>query len=192
MPTPAPSPLFDLTGRVIIVTGATGVLAGSAARYLVAQGARVVFLGRDQTKLDAARADCIGLPGEAVAYSVDVLDRTGLENVRAEVVARFGRIDALINAACSSTPPAPPPPADKPCSTKRPSAASAPPPSSTAHSTSSSPTPPPSSPAPSSPLTAASPASRACNIVRRSALRRSHASVLPQPHGRGHALVRPR
>lgn len=105
-----PSPLFDLTGRVIIVTGATGVLAGSAARYLVAQGARVVFLGRDQTKLDAARADCVGLPGEAAAYSVDVLDRTGLENVRAEVVARFGRIDALINAAGGNQPGATIPP----------------------------------------------------------------------------------
>ncbi len=105
-----PSPLFDLTGRVIIVTGATGVLAGSAARYLVAQGARVVFLGRDQTKLDAARADCAGLPGEAATYSVDVLDRTGLENVRAEVVARFGRIDALINAAGGNQPGATIPP----------------------------------------------------------------------------------
>jgi NAD(P)-dependent dehydrogenase (short-subunit alcohol dehydrogenase family) len=105
-----PSPLFDLTGRVIIVTGASGVLAGSAARYLVAQGARVVFLGRDQTKLDAARADCVGLPGEAAAYSVDVLDRTGLENVRAEVVARFGRIDALINAAGGNQPGATIPP----------------------------------------------------------------------------------
>ncbi len=105
-----PSPLFDLTGRVIIVTGATGVLAGSAARYLVAQGARVVFLGRDQTKLDTARADCVGLPGEAAAFSVDVLDRTGLENVRAEVVARFGRIDALINAAGGNQPGATIPP----------------------------------------------------------------------------------
>lgn len=96
--------LFDLTGRVILVTGATGVLAGSAARYLVAQGARVVFLGRDQTKLDLARADCAGLPGEAATFSVDVLDRPGLERVRDEVVARFGRIDALINAAGGNQP----------------------------------------------------------------------------------------
>ncbi len=110
MHTPASPYLFDLTGRVIIVTGATGVLAGSAARYLVAQGARVVFLGRDQAKLDAARADCAGLSGEAAAYSVDVLDRAGLENVRAEVVARFGRIDALINAAGGNQPGATIPP----------------------------------------------------------------------------------
>eukprot|EP01034_Spumella_vulgaris_P019072 gene19072-24377_t len=74
-------------------------IAGSAARYLVAQGARVVFLGRDQAKLDLARTDCAGLPGEAATFSVDVLDRPGLERVRDEVVARFGRIDALINAA---------------------------------------------------------------------------------------------
>ena len=104
MSKPSSPSLFDLTGRVILVTGATGVLAGSAARYLVAQGARVVFLGRDQAKLDLARADCAGLPGEAATFSVDVLDRPGLERVRDEVVARFGRIDALINAAGGNQP----------------------------------------------------------------------------------------
>jgi NAD(P)-dependent dehydrogenase (short-subunit alcohol dehydrogenase family) len=60
----APRSLFDLNGRVIVVTGATGVLAGSAARYLAGQGARVVFLGRDQAKLDRALADTKGLSGD--------------------------------------------------------------------------------------------------------------------------------
>ena len=49
--------LFDVTGRVIVVTGATGVLAGSAARYFVGQGAHVVFLGRDENKLRQVVAD---------------------------------------------------------------------------------------------------------------------------------------
>ena len=96
--------LFDLNGRVIVVTGATGVLAGSAARYLAAQGARVVFLGRDQAKLDRALADTKGLPGETAGFSCDVLDRAGLERVRDAVVGRWGRVDALVNAAGGNQP----------------------------------------------------------------------------------------
>jgi NAD(P)-dependent dehydrogenase (short-subunit alcohol dehydrogenase family) len=96
--------LFDLSQRVVVITGATGVLAGSAARYLAAQGARIVFLGRDQKKLDRALAETRGLPGETVGFSCDVLDVAGLERVRDDVLARFGRIDALINAAGGNQP----------------------------------------------------------------------------------------
>ena len=101
---PPSSSLFDLSGRVIVVTGATGVLAGSAARYLAAQGAHVVFLGRDQSRLDKALADTRGFSGRSAAYSCDVLDRPGLERVRDDVVAKYGRVDALINAAGGNQP----------------------------------------------------------------------------------------
>jgi NAD(P)-dependent dehydrogenase (short-subunit alcohol dehydrogenase family) len=96
--------LFDISQRVVVVTGATGVLAGAAARYFAAQGARVVFLGRDQARLDQALADTRDLPGETIAFSCDVLDATGLEKVRTEIMARFGRIDALVNAAGGNQP----------------------------------------------------------------------------------------
>ena len=102
--------LFDITNRVIVVTGATGVLAGSAAKYLVSQGARVVFLARDAAKLDRALAEAKGLPGECVSYPCNVLDQAGLEKVRDSVVARFGRVDALINAAGGNQPGATIPP----------------------------------------------------------------------------------
>ncbi|MSU24482.1 MAG: SDR family oxidoreductase [Opitutus sp.] len=105
-----PPSLFDLTDRVIVVTGATGVLAGSAARYLAAQGARVVFLGRDQTKLNAALADTAGLAGETAAFACDVLDRPALEHTRDTILARWGRIDALVNAAGGNQPGATIPP----------------------------------------------------------------------------------
>ncbi len=98
------NPLFDIQGRVIVVTGATGVLAGSAARYLVAQGAHVVFLGRDPAKLQQAVADTKSGPGEAATFACDVLDRAGLERTRDAVLARFGRIDVLINAAGGNQP----------------------------------------------------------------------------------------
>ena len=99
-----PSSLFDLTGRVIVVTGATGVLAGSAARYLAAQGARVVFIGRDQGKLDAAVAEVTAKGGTCAGYSCDVLDRPALERTRDAIVAQWGRVDVLINAAGGNQP----------------------------------------------------------------------------------------
>src|SRR4051812_11700656 len=104
------SSLFDLRGRVIVVTGATGVLAGSAARYFISQGANVVFLGRDDAKLKQALADASKGPGQAATFSCDVLDRAGLERTRDAIVARFGRIDALINAAGGNQPGATIPP----------------------------------------------------------------------------------
>ena len=100
----APTSLFDLTGRVIVVTGATGVLAGSAARYFATQGARVVFLGRDQARLDAALADSARAGADCAAFSCDVLDRPALERTRDAILARWGRIDALINAAGGNQP----------------------------------------------------------------------------------------
>lgn len=96
--------LFDLSQRVVVVTGATGVLAGSVARYLTAQGARVIFLGRDQIRLDQALRDTAMFPGKTAAFACDVLDVPRLETVRDEILNRFGRIDALINAAGGNRP----------------------------------------------------------------------------------------
>lgn len=70
----------------------------------------MVFLGRDQAKLDQAVADTAGGPGETAAYACDVLDRPALERTRDAVLARFGRIDALINAAGGNQPGATIPP----------------------------------------------------------------------------------
>jgi NAD(P)-dependent dehydrogenase (short-subunit alcohol dehydrogenase family) len=101
---PVANALFDISGRVIVVTGATGVLAGSAARYFVSQGANVVFLGRDVRKLEQAVADTQAGPGEVATFACDVLDRPALEKTRDAVLVRFGRVDALVNAAGGNQP----------------------------------------------------------------------------------------
>lgn len=100
------NPLFDLTRRVILVTGATGTLAGSAADYLAAQGARVVYLGRSQEKLDAALAKCRAQShsAECLGCVADVLDRPALERARDAVLEKWGRIDALLNGAGGNMP----------------------------------------------------------------------------------------
>lgn len=98
--------LFDLTDRVILVTGATGTLTASAADYLAAQGARVVYLGRNPQKLEAALAQCRAKTPDAqcIGLVADVLDRAALEKARDEVLAKWGRIDGLLNGAGGNMP----------------------------------------------------------------------------------------
>jgi NAD(P)-dependent dehydrogenase (short-subunit alcohol dehydrogenase family) len=104
--------LFDLSGRIYIVTGATGALAGSAADYLAAQNARVVYLGRSQEKLDAALTKCRAKTAnaECLGLVADVLDRPALEKARDAVLQRWGRIDGLVNGAGGNMPGATIPP----------------------------------------------------------------------------------
>lgn len=98
--------LFKLTDRVVVVTGATGALAGSAADYLAAEGARVVYLGRSQVKVDAALARCrLRTPNaQCLGLVADVLDQPALELARDRVQEKWGRIDALINGAGGNMP----------------------------------------------------------------------------------------
>jgi NAD(P)-dependent dehydrogenase (short-subunit alcohol dehydrogenase family) len=101
-----PHSLFDLTEKVVVVTGATGVLAGSAADYLASQRARVVYLVRSQEKVDAAVAKCRSLTpqAECLGLVADVLDRPALEAARDEVLAKWGRVDGLLNGAGGNQP----------------------------------------------------------------------------------------
>lgn len=99
-------PLFDLSAKVIVITGATGTLTGSAAAYLAANGARVVYLGRSQAKLDAALAAARAAhpAADVLGLVADVQDRPALERARDAIIARWGRIDALLNGAGGNQP----------------------------------------------------------------------------------------
>ncbi len=100
--------LFNIKDKVVAITGSTGVLAGELARYLAKEGAKIVFMGRSQVKLDSAMkgledCDCLG----CVA---DVLDRPALEKARADILQKYGKLDALINGAGGNMPGATIPP----------------------------------------------------------------------------------
>jgi NAD(P)-dependent dehydrogenase (short-subunit alcohol dehydrogenase family) len=98
--------LFNLTDRVVVVTGATGALAGSAADYLAASGARVVYLGRTAGRMQAALARCHQQHPQAhcLGLLADVLDRPSLERARDSILEKWGRIDGLLNAAGGNMP----------------------------------------------------------------------------------------
>jgi NAD(P)-dependent dehydrogenase (short-subunit alcohol dehydrogenase family) len=90
---------FSLDKRVAIVTGGYGVLGGTIASGLAAAGARVVILGRRIEQAEAKASEICRGGGEAIALTADALDETQLRAARDSVLAAWGRIDILVNAA---------------------------------------------------------------------------------------------
>ena len=91
--------IFDLTGRIGLVTGSSQGIGLAIARGLAGAGATVVLNGRDQAKLDAAARQLSeeGLVVETAAF--DVTDRAGVETTISAIEARHGRLDILVNNA---------------------------------------------------------------------------------------------
>jgi NAD(P)-dependent dehydrogenase (short-subunit alcohol dehydrogenase family) len=81
--------------RVALITGAGSGIGAATARRFAAEGGRVAVLDRDA---EAATALAEGLP-EAQAVACDVADATAVREAVAAVLARFGRLDAVVNAA---------------------------------------------------------------------------------------------
>ena len=91
--------MFDLKGRVGLVTGGNGGIGLGLARGLAKAGAAVMVAGRNAAKNEAAVAELRGLGAEADAVVVDVTDADSVQAMVAATVARFGRLDILVNNA---------------------------------------------------------------------------------------------
>jgi gluconate 5-dehydrogenase len=90
--------LFDLRGRVALVTGATGHLGGAMARALAEAGATVAVASRDGARAAQVAAELPGNEGPAhVGVSLDHLDELSIKAAVDDVVARLGGIDVLVN-----------------------------------------------------------------------------------------------
>lgn len=93
------SQLFDLSGKVAVVTGATGVLCSTICHGLADAGATLVVIARNQEKIDALLHE-LSLKGtRALGLSADVLDKAALQASAQRIIDTFGRIDILINGA---------------------------------------------------------------------------------------------
>ena len=92
-----PSPLerFRLDGRVTVVTGASSGLGAHFASVLHGVGAQVVLTARRAERLESLAAE---LPGAQVVVA-DMADEVDRERLVADVLARFGRVDVLVNNA---------------------------------------------------------------------------------------------
>jgi 2-deoxy-D-gluconate 3-dehydrogenase len=91
--------LFDLSGRVAVVTGGNGGIGLGMARGLAAAGAHVVVAARNADKADAAVA---ALGDKSAFIAFDVASENSCRAMIAEAGDRFGRLDILVNNAGTS------------------------------------------------------------------------------------------
>lgn len=95
---------FSLMGKVIVVTGGTGVLGASFVKAIAFAGGCVVILGRNAEVAQARANEINANGGDAFAVVADVLDEAALQNAKTLILAKYGKIDGLVNAAGGNMP----------------------------------------------------------------------------------------
>jgi 2-deoxy-D-gluconate 3-dehydrogenase len=91
--------MFDLTGKVALVTGGNGGIGLGMARGLAGAGARVVIAGRNAQKSQDAVQALRALGSDSFALAADVADEASVAALFAAVAERCGRLDILVNNA---------------------------------------------------------------------------------------------
>ena len=94
----------DFTGKVVVVTGAGGVLCGDMARAYAQAGAKVAALDLNEEAVKALAADLTAEGFTCVGYKANVLDAEALEEVHQAVLRDLGPCDILVNGAGGNNP----------------------------------------------------------------------------------------
>ena len=91
--------MFDLTGKVALVTGGNGGIGLGMAQGLAKAGARVIIAARNAQKSATAVESLKALGSDSFALALDVTDEASVQKAFDEVAARCGRLDILVNNA---------------------------------------------------------------------------------------------
>ncbi|MBB5076395.1 SDR family NAD(P)-dependent oxidoreductase [Nonomuraea endophytica] len=91
--------MFDLSGKVAVVTGASSGIGAEIARAAGAAGAHVVLAGRSESRLEEAAKAVTAAGADAATVAVDLRADDAPEAIVAAALARFGRIDVLVHSA---------------------------------------------------------------------------------------------
>lgn len=91
--------MSSISGKVVAITGASSGIGEATARYLAAQGAKVLLGARRADRLKTIVADIVKAGGEAEAFAVDVAKSDDVFAFIKTAQGRFGRLDVLINNA---------------------------------------------------------------------------------------------
>lgn len=98
-------PIHDnLSGRVAVVTGGSGVLCSEMCRELAKHGVKIAILNRNINKGEEVAEDIRKSGGIASSFAADVLHRTSLEKAREEIIQLYGKVNILINGAGGNHP----------------------------------------------------------------------------------------
>lgn len=100
--------LFDLKGKVTVVTGASGVLGSTIVKYFAAQGSKVAVIVREKSKDkgEALVAEVKAEGGEALCVIADVLSEESMAAARDQILAAWGGVDILLNGVGGNMGPA--------------------------------------------------------------------------------------
>lgn len=91
--------LFDIKGNVTVITGGTGVLGRAIAKYLALNGAKVIILGRKEDIGNQIASDICAEGGECEFMKTDVMNAEIVKMNCDVILAKYGRVDTLLNAA---------------------------------------------------------------------------------------------
>lgn len=93
------SNIFDVKGKVMVITGGGGILGRSMSEYMCEQGVKLAIVDRCREAGQKLEADLLAKGYAVKSFCADVLERESLEIASQEIVAEFGSIDILVNAA---------------------------------------------------------------------------------------------
>ena len=96
--------LFDISDKVVVITGGSGVLGGNMAEYILSAGAKVGIIGHTAEKVEAKLDTLKKIDSNVLGFTGDVLDREFLMQVKKTLVESWNKIDVLINAAGGNMP----------------------------------------------------------------------------------------
>ncbi|MCD7938475.1 MAG: SDR family NAD(P)-dependent oxidoreductase, partial [Tannerellaceae bacterium] len=91
--------LFSVNGKVILLTGGSGILGACMAKHLAKEGAKVVILDRNEEQGNKVVDEIKAEGGEALFLYCDVLQKEVLEKNRQDILDAYGAIDVLVNLA---------------------------------------------------------------------------------------------
>ena len=88
-----------ISGKIIVITGASSGMGEAVARHLAGKGAKVVAAARRAERIEALVADITKSGGDAIAVPTDVTKKEDMQKLVDTAVSTYGRIDVLINNA---------------------------------------------------------------------------------------------
>lgn len=91
--------LFNIKDYVVVITGGTGILGRSIAKYLALNGAKVIILGRKTEVGNEIVSDIQKAGGECEFMKTDVMNVAAVQENCDQIIAKYGKVDTLLNAA---------------------------------------------------------------------------------------------
>ena len=96
--------LFDIKDYVVVITGGTGILGRCIAKYLAQEGAKVIILGRKEEVGRKIADDIVAAGGQCEFMKTDVMNQAVVEKNCSDILAKYGKVDTLLNAAGGNMP----------------------------------------------------------------------------------------